>query len=90
MGIIFVSYALQVRFSPYAASDTTNDLEAVALTPGLRLAYVRRAAYVVLACVARSRLSLGCCALAALHPSAAVFLIDRLVSSGSTVYFHMM
>ncbi len=40
VGIIFVSYALQVRFTPYASSDSTNDLDAAVLTPGMRLAYV--------------------------------------------------
>jgi hypothetical protein len=42
VGILFIAYALQVQYKPYASSDMTNDLsEASVLTPGLRLAYVR-------------------------------------------------
>ena len=56
VAIMFVSYALQVRFRPYAASDVTNDLDSVALTPGMRLAYVR-----MMWCAVWRMLSVVCC-----------------------------
>ncbi len=43
VGIIFIAYALQVRFRPYADSDMTEglDLNTLVLGPGMRLVYVR-------------------------------------------------
>lgn len=43
VGVIFISYALQVRFKPYAHIDAAShlDLHNAVVTPGARLIYVR-------------------------------------------------
>ena len=41
VAIIFISYALQAKFQPYAVAGLTNDLDAMAMAPGVRLVYVR-------------------------------------------------
>jgi hypothetical protein len=39
VGVIFISYALQVKFQPYASSGVTNDLDSMDFTSNLRLVY---------------------------------------------------
>ena len=59
VGVIFISYALQVKFVPYASSGVTNDLDSVEVVSGMRLVYVRATVPVTVRQWPRPRVSMA-------------------------------